>query len=584
MKTRWQLRGTLLCLLAAAAFMVQACGGSASKSNPDPLQGVGNLPGGVGNITAGPAPGDFPVAEPIVGASEEAPLGTDPAYNMTAIGGTQFGSSEITEVKGSSAVVIPDAGLDVLDVTMGVVGEQPDWSLTEASFDSGDAIVLYVKYNTYGASMDVTRNWVSEALTLNTTDAPTRHEAALEYVYALDYAIPVTSADFDGTLVVNLFSNIENESSEPFPFHVTAQQTTTVVYPGTPPTPELCWPDLIEVDYTPDNTTAIVGSDKELSNVVLRFVDGKTQKFEGLKGKTGTFKGTGSNAGKKLVGVWVKSGCNFSNDGPGYGEWLPNDGQRDWVYGFAQMGWEDLLTGSDYDYNDFVGRLRVIETRNMAGELLQIDMTVKAIARAAGYDSDFQLNMNGAFPGQNITSTVDQYYADQFNADGSPKRHGNQRTWRSSDGISLPIFTPIRIALPDPPGTNITNGIAGTKFINGDYAEVRIVFATPVPAGSYTPMPYRPELRVIAGGNTTYKVTLWSKKGDWVDSKGRPLAFIIPDSFAWPLEGTPIWTCYPVYNDWIKWVNNSGAEPKPPFWDRAPVSGTKYFYRSAFTN
>ena len=63
-----------------------------------------------------------------------------------------------------------------------------------------------------------------------------------------------------------------------------------------------------------------VESTKDLSNVVLEFTDGSTQKHDGLSGLSGTFKGTGSYAGKKISNCWIKSGSNASGDGPGYGE------------------------------------------------------------------------------------------------------------------------------------------------------------------------------------------------------------------------------------------------------------------------
>ena len=68
-------------------------------------------------------------------------------------------------------------------------------------------------------------------------------------------------------------------------------------------------------------------SDKNLSNVNLRFADGTIQKFDGLTGKTGTFLGTGSNSGKVIVGAWIKSGSNFSqiSGAPsGAGTWHSN--------------------------------------------------------------------------------------------------------------------------------------------------------------------------------------------------------------------------------------------------------------------
>ncbi|MDQ3232682.1 MAG: hypothetical protein M3Q07_12760, partial [Pseudobdellovibrionaceae bacterium] len=66
--------------------------------------------------------------------------------------------------------------------------------------------------------------------------------------------------------------------------------------------------------------TGTVGSDKDLSNVVLAFADGSHQKFEGLTGHDSQFAGTGEHAGKEIVTVWVKAGANFSGDGPGYGQ------------------------------------------------------------------------------------------------------------------------------------------------------------------------------------------------------------------------------------------------------------------------
>ncbi len=75
----------------------------------------------------------------------------------------------------------------------------------------------------------------------------------------------------------------------------------------------------IEVSFSPDGTIADVQSDKELSNVVLKFCDGSPDyKFDNLSGYQDTF----SYQDKELAGVWVKSGCNQSDDGPGYGEFF----------------------------------------------------------------------------------------------------------------------------------------------------------------------------------------------------------------------------------------------------------------------
>lgn len=79
-----------------------------------------------------------------------------------------------------------------------------------------------------------------------------------------------------------------------------------------------CLPS-IQVTFAPEGISVSVISDKDLSNVVLKFCDGSADyKFDNLTGLNGTF----TYLSKELAGVWVKSGCNQSGDGPGYGEFF----------------------------------------------------------------------------------------------------------------------------------------------------------------------------------------------------------------------------------------------------------------------
>jgi hypothetical protein len=94
-----------------------------------------------------------------------------------------------------------------------------------------------------------------------------------------------------------------------------------------------------------------VTSTKDLSNVVLQFSNGWTQRFEGLSGTTGTFKGTGYYAGKRIDKVWVKSGCNDSYEGTGYGERFEDTaanikqyfGLTSVPYPYASGSWDDYI-------------------------------------------------------------------------------------------------------------------------------------------------------------------------------------------------------------------------------------------------
>ena len=79
---------------------------------------------------------------------------------------------------------------------------------------------------------------------------------------------------------------------------------------------------LPEIDVTFDCDSVTPTSTKELSNVVIKFCDGSEDyKYDGLSGYSDTF---GEEFGKGIAGVWVKSGCNSSGDGPGYGEFFSN--------------------------------------------------------------------------------------------------------------------------------------------------------------------------------------------------------------------------------------------------------------------
>jgi len=63
-----------------------------------------------------------------------------------------------------------------------------------------------------------------------------------------------------------------------------------------------------------------VRSCKDLSNIVFRLESGLVFRFEDLVGETGVFHLPAAYEGDHIQTVWVKSGPNFSGEGPGYGE------------------------------------------------------------------------------------------------------------------------------------------------------------------------------------------------------------------------------------------------------------------------
>jgi fibro-slime domain-containing protein len=57
----------------------------------------------------------------------------------------------------------------------------------------------------------------------------------------------------------------------------------------------------------------------EISNVVLKYDDGSTYKYDDQSGHTKTY---ASHNGRDIVGCWVKAGNNKSHDGAGYGKYF----------------------------------------------------------------------------------------------------------------------------------------------------------------------------------------------------------------------------------------------------------------------
>jgi hypothetical protein len=455
----------LLCcslIILAASCATSTGGGSATGLN----LGEGQLPGVVGNLGSGSGSGgggslSYETTPPTM--ASEAPLGVNLAYQVEL-----FGATETTETAHGASVVVegtPPTGFRIIDLTMMLDGQAPNWDLTRGTFYEGDKIDLWIKYQCYNA-MTIDRHWDSADIKLDFREVGLAQNAAT-YSVKLDYAIPYDSAKTDAIFKFDLTSDGVNKVSDPFPYDILVRPgATNVTYP---------------------------------------------------------------------------EGGDGDNSVPGYGQ------------GWAQMIAEDLLTNSDFDYNDFVGRLRATEYRDASGNLSQIKMTVKAIARGAGYDSDWQLNFGAAFPGATAFAVVQQYYA-------NGTKHGNQRYWKSTNGLSVPVFTPLRGALPAPPTSFATNTVAGTKYMDGDYAEILVFFNSPVQAGTYTAIPYEPELRVQpSGGGQPYTVSWWNNPGDQTDATGNPLAFTVPDTFAWPLEYQRIWTVYPGFIQWAFWVNSPNA-------------------------
>jgi hypothetical protein len=133
---------------------------------------------------------------------------------------------------------------------------------------------------------------------------------------------------------------IDNKLNFQFDANITSQTKLTIVATNSAGTdqkacmlklnevpPTDCKPN-VSATFSGEDKNVTVVSTKELKNVVLKYHDGSVQKFDNLSGLTKTFTASGLFAGKCIIGVWIKSGCNQSSDGPGYGEFVSNPNQK----------------------------------------------------------------------------------------------------------------------------------------------------------------------------------------------------------------------------------------------------------------
>ncbi|MEQ8477434.1 MAG: PKD domain-containing protein, partial [Fulvivirga sp.] len=71
--------------------------------------------------------------------------------------------------------------------------------------------------------------------------------------------------------------------------------------------------------FADDNLSVTANSTKDLSNVVIKYCDESTEKYDDLSGNSQTF-----TSEIIIIGIWIKSGCNLSDDGSGFGEYIEN--------------------------------------------------------------------------------------------------------------------------------------------------------------------------------------------------------------------------------------------------------------------
>jgi LruC domain-containing protein len=246
-----------------------------------------------------------------------------------------------------------------------------------------------------------------------------------------------------------------------------------------------------------------------------------------------------------------------------------------------QLQWEQKRTKADWDYNDMVARVCTHEVKNAAGDIIGFDFQVKPLARGDGYSASWQYNMTMDFPAGTGATTTTQIIR-------TGGKEGKQRVWRSTGGIDVPAMHPGMNILPSPPGGGSTvNVIAGEEFMNGGFVDIHVMLDSPIPPGSYSPMPIRHHFIVSNSTASAYEVEVrYGTGANKIDATtSRPTGFIIPAQIAWSLQGRDQMFAYPRFDTWCQWIRNGQVGAEPKWWLDTPVyttGGTKNAYRADF--
>ena len=132
---------------------------------------------------------------------------------------------------------------------------------------------------------------------------------------------------------------------------------TYLTAPGVPRNPPNGIP---HIDVTWKGKEVFVQSTSSLNRVKLKFTNGRYKTFTGLSQSQGTFKGSGSTAGKIIESVWVRSGNNASQFGSNGERFdFDDDAIKAWLglqsvpYPFASGSWRNFI---DYVVNSKNGQ------------------------------------------------------------------------------------------------------------------------------------------------------------------------------------------------------------------------------------
>lgn len=237
------------------------------------------------------------------------------------------------------------------------------------------------------------------------------------------------------------------------------------------------------------------------------------------------------------------SGTLADSDGDGIpddSDAYPQDSSRATITlkpasGESVVAYEDLFPSpGDADFNDYVVKVSNEEDLNAAGKVVRIRGRYDHIAKGAGYNHFLRLKLP-------VSASVN---VKRYTADG---------TLESDTTTAYAALSSVEILDRSDRTLSQKNTDTGQSFKTGKYAEVEIIFDTPVESSQLGSAPYDLYIYVANTGKEIHFPGRYydgDGKDLYMDSNGFPWALRVPEAWNWPYERDNIENGYPEFDDW----------------------------------
>ena len=226
---------------------------------------------------------------------------------------------------------------------------------------------------------------------------------------------------------------------------------------------------------------------------------------------------------------------------------------------YATIAFEDLYPSpGDADYNDFVVKYSVEESYDTSGYLETVSFDFTPLARGTGFNHALLLDLDGIIDrsGEIISQTVAPFFGDaSVKVTYTNLNNGTIRTKYYALDDDITVFHNTRSTL-----AGFANVYAEEEFIAPrTQTNILISLANPemnlLPDNHEVPIDkYRVFLDVLTT-NSVIDLAAINADDGMIDPDGYPFGIVVPDNWAWMLEGHHIEEAYPYFEEYRRYLS-----------------------------